>query len=46
MGEREFEILGKELLDVGALDVVGLFDFDNFENLKFSLLAVITAYDR
>ncbi len=34
MRERESEILGKELLDVGALDVVGLFDFDNFENLS------------
>ena len=33
MRKREFEVLGEELLDVGALDVVGLLEFNNFENL-------------
>ena len=33
MRKREFEVLGKELLDVWALDVVGLLEFNNFENL-------------
>ena len=38
MREREFEILGEELLDVWALDIVGLLELDDFENLstKFS----------
>ena len=33
MRKRELEILGKELLDVGALDVVGLLELDNLEDL-------------
>ena len=33
MGEREFEILLEELLDVWTPNVVGLLNFDNFENL-------------
>ena len=32
--EREFEILGEELLDVWALDIVGLLELDDFENLS------------
>jgi hypothetical protein len=31
--KREFEVLGEELLDVWALDVVGLFEFNNLEDL-------------
>lgn len=34
MGKRESEILGDELLDVRALDVVGLLDLDNAEDLR------------
>lgn len=37
MREREFEVLGEELLDVGALDVVGLLEFDDLEDLLDSL---------
>jgi hypothetical protein len=31
--KREFEVLGKKLLDVWALDVVGLLNLDDLENL-------------
>jgi len=31
--ERELEVLGKELLDVWALDIVGLLDLDDLEDL-------------
>jgi hypothetical protein len=31
--KRELEVLGEELLDVGALDVVGLLKFNNLEDL-------------
>jgi hypothetical protein len=31
--KREFEVLGEELLDVWALDVVGLLEFNNLEDL-------------
>ena len=31
--ERELEVLGQELLDVRALDVVGLLELDNAEDL-------------
>lgn len=31
--EREFEVLGDQLLDVWSLDVVGVGDFDNLEDL-------------
>ena len=34
VGQREGEVLGEELSDVGALDVVGLLDLDNAEDLK------------
>jgi hypothetical protein len=31
--KREFEVLGEELLDIWSLDVVGLLEFNNLENL-------------
>jgi hypothetical protein len=31
--KREFEALGEELLDVWALNVVGLLEFDDLEDL-------------
>lgn len=34
VGKREFEALGQQLLDVRALDVVGLLELDDFENLS------------
>lgn len=34
MGEGELEVLGDELLDVGALDVVTLLELDNAEDLQ------------
>jgi len=34
VGEREGEVLGDELLDVGALDVIGLLDLNNAEDLS------------
>lgn len=37
VGERERETLGDELLDVRALDVFGLLNLDNAENLSFML---------
>lgn len=33
--KREFEVFREELFDVGALDVVGLFDFDDSQNLEW-----------
>lgn len=33
MGERELEILGDQLADVRTLDVLGLLDLDDAENL-------------
>jgi hypothetical protein len=30
----KFEVLGEELLDVGALDVFSLLEFDNLEDLR------------
>ncbi len=33
VGERERELWSEELLDVWALDVVGLLELDNFEDL-------------
>jgi hypothetical protein len=32
--KREFEVLGDQLLDVGTLDIVGVGDFDDFEDLR------------
>ena len=34
MREWESKVLGEELFDVGALDIVGLLDLYNFEDLK------------
>jgi hypothetical protein len=31
--KREFEVFGKELLDIRALDVVGLLEFNDLEDL-------------
>ena len=33
VGQGESELLGDELLDVGALDVLGLLNLDNAEDL-------------
>lgn len=33
MGQREAQVLGQELLDVGALDIVGLLELDDAEDL-------------
>jgi hypothetical protein len=33
VGEREAEVLGEELADVGALDVLGLLELDDTENV-------------
>ena len=38
MRKREFEILFEELLDVWALDVFGLLDFDDLEDLVATYL--------
>ena len=32
--EREFEVLGDDLLDVGTLDIVVLLELDDPENLE------------
>jgi hypothetical protein len=34
VGEGELEVLGYELLDVRALDVLGLLELDDAENLR------------
>ena len=34
MGKREFEVLGHELLDVRAADIVGLVHLDYSEDLQ------------
>ena len=36
VGQREFEVLGEELLDVGAADAVGLGDLDDLDDLPGS----------
>jgi hypothetical protein len=33
VGERELQVLGDELLDVGALDILVLLQLDDAENL-------------
>lgn len=39
VGERELQVLGNQLLDVGALDVGGLLDLNNTEDLgKLSVI--------
>jgi len=43
--QRESEVLGKELLDVRTLDVVGLLELNDTENLDgCQYCAVITCY--
>jgi len=42
VGERELEVLGDELADVGALDVLGLLELDDAEDLQ-SPLAKLTS---
>lgn len=37
MGKGEGQVLGQELLDVRALDIIGLLDLNNTENLKLLL---------
>ena len=39
MRKREFEVLGEELLDVRALDIIGLLELDDLEDLLQYLLA-------
>lgn len=34
MGEREAEVFGEELADVRALDILGLLELDDAENLS------------
>lgn len=41
VGKRELEFLGEKLLNVWALDIVGLLDFHNLEDL-YHLLVHIT----
>lgn len=33
MRKREFEVFGEELLDVGTLDIIGLLELNNLEDL-------------
>lgn len=46
MREREFQVLRKQLLDVGTLDIVGLLDLNDFEDLYRQSIstAVINAF--
>lgn len=46
VGEREGEFLGDELLDVGALDVLGLLKLDNLEDLWWGSVKVSAARRR
>jgi hypothetical protein len=39
--KREFEILGKELLDVRTADVIGFLDLYNLENLENPLVIAL-----
>lgn len=39
MGQREGQVLGEELLDVGALDIVGLLELDNAEDLEVNVVS-------
>lgn len=38
VGEREFEVLGEELLDVWSLDISSLLDLLDFEDLYRKLI--------
>lgn len=40
MGERELEFRGEELLDVRTLDLVGLLDDSNPENLQVNIVSI------
>lgn len=40
MRKRELEVLGEELLDVWAADVIGLFNLDDLEDLHGVLVSV------
>lgn len=40
----ELEVLGEELLDVWALDVLGLLELDNLENLCYGLEPVLMIF--
>ena len=33
MGEREFEVLGDQLLDIWSLDIIGACELDNLQDL-------------
>lgn len=46
MREREFQVFRKQLLDVGTLDIVGLLDLNDFEDLYRQSIstAVINAF--
>lgn len=37
MRKGEFEVLGKQLLDIWASDICGLLNFDDLENLRTAL---------
>ncbi len=37
MRKGEFEVLGKKLLDVGALDIIGLLELDDLKDLQIML---------
>lgn len=40
MRKREFEIFADDLFDVGTSDLIGVGDFDDFEDLKVLLVIV------
>lgn len=42
MGEREAQVLGEELPDVGSLDILGLLDLDDAENLGISVSKLLS----
>lgn len=43
--KRELEVLGEELLDVWSLDVVGLFNLDDLEDLYNTFSSVLNTID-
>lgn len=45
MWKWELEVLGKELLDVWALDVLSLLELDDLENLYYVLEEVLRYQD-
>jgi hypothetical protein len=40
--KREFEVLGDQLLDVRSLNVVGVGDFNDFENLSSQTNTIVS----